>query len=567
MAEWNPTAGSVNQMQQFRALRRQQGIRRLGQVVGATAHTMRDPRMSGAEALAQRPAVDPDSFMSRREKMERGLQYAQTLQQEAQFNAAAMNEAANLSYREHEANRRAIIAAETALQESLDRLSSVNAQLANSRYLSERERLERERNNLRAISPRAQAWMDTTAAELETLRQGYAGVEFDTALNDAYGHLDDMSVVPPEARAALMAEATQRANNNPRFQQAASQLISESLGGVATTFEADELANVAAPLASAAGMPLDDLIERIDPVHRTRIESAISVQSEALSGIDQALHTNDGEYGAWLKREHGRSAAGQGRTHLDEAAVQGLDKVIQSGQEAKAAGDPKLFQARQLDKVGAGDTAAFSKAGEALGVDKAPPPAEAPATPGLRGAAEEALAPAPDQGHPAGAGPGDQMYGTAMTVMGIPGVTLSEDPTERALQALDLIEKYPEHPPLQQLRMEIFESPEFKAWEEARGVQGARPGWKLRKYNQENRRASRAGHQDAVRSYNEQRRQGIVREGTEEYREATMPGSTETPRERPALPDAADAPAKIGKGDLQSRRRAAAQRRAAALVR
>lgn len=50
---------------------------------------------------------------------------------------------------------------------------------------------------------------------------------------------------------------------------------------------------------------------------------------------------------------------------------------------------------------------------------------------------------------------------------------------------LDLIEQYPQHPPLMQMKMDMMANPEFQKWQQARGYTGEPDDWMWREFNRE----------------------------------------------------------------------------------
>lgn len=106
--------------------------------------------------------------------------------------------------------------------------------------------------------------------------------------------------------------------------------------------------------------------------------------------------------------------------------------------------------------------------------------------------------------------------------LGIPQLEKPSDPREQNLQAMELIEQFPELPPLQYARQQLVQSPQFAQYQQSRGYTDERETIKemvkeARQMDRENRRATR----EAAK---ENRRLGIVPDPeTEARREDNEP--------------------------------------------
>ena len=106
--------------------------------------------------------------------------------------------------------------------------------------------------------------------------------------------------------------------------------------------------------------------------------------------------------------------------------------------------------------------------------------------------------------------------------LGIPQLEKPSDPREQSLQAMELIERFPELPPLQHARQQLVQSPQFTQYQQSRGYTDERETIKemvkeARIMDRENRRTTR----EAAK---ENRRLGIVPDPeTEARREDNKP--------------------------------------------
>ena len=499
MAEYEMNPETMRQMQQFRALRRQQGVRTAGQAVGATAGVMQGER--APEALAARPIYDPNSMMSRREKMERQQPIMAQMQQADQFNAGSQNQAVNLAYSEHQAHLRAIIAANTARRGQDLNFEATNRSLATSRLIHEENQMEREFNGLKEMTARGAALVDGVSTNLQSMQQEYASVEYTNLLNEA--GIEDPAALSGEESTTYMRMALARAKQNPDYQNAAILAMTDAIGNSVFTLNDNEIANILPAVSQIAGVDESVIIENMpDEVMRQGVSSAIDRDSQHRADIHQAYTERTGDLSSVIRAEAERA----GMT-LDDKYAGALEGAIKNGEEAKLFGnDSARYTEALMEKAGI-DTGTFQKAGGELGAggdDKA-------VAPGALGAAEAQLK---ESAAAETAGGGEVPEGQPQMVMGIPNVVLSSDPTERSLQMMDMIEEYPEHPPLQQLKKDIYASDEFKKYAELRGYTGASPHLIFREMNKEYRGAQRKANKRFRQTRKANIDQGVV-EGRE----------------------------------------------------
>lgn len=121
--------------------------------------------------------------------------------------------------------------------------------------------------------------------------------------------------------------------------------------------------------------------------------------------------------------------------------------------------DKKVEWARRASATGGSDPAFDAVISAGLQGRQMAAQAQAPEIPG----------PGPEPGEPVEDFDNPELRDYQDSVLGIP-VKQASTAQERMTQLLDLIEQYPEHPPLQQAKMQIMASPEFKQYKSARGL-------------------------------------------------------------------------------------------------
>lgn len=433
--------------------RRRETAARTAQAVGGTAETMRTG-VSAAETFARRePQYDT---MSQKEKLAAQQPLVESLRKEETFYYGKALER-ELSYMaEQEKNYRAALQAAAQKYATMTSAAKARAQLQTRRLEHDIGLLRADKEKMLTASPQSQAEFNSLAAGVDAeLAQEKAQIV--QALKAAN---PDASAAEIEAAADQVVDATVPAK------------MVELVDGVTQGKEPGQARAIMQLMGSRYGVSMDDM--KAAPGGE-RLEA---LDAEVARLVEANVEEADTKRAEWAQR------AGQtfgGSREMDRLMAHGEQGAVRR-QATPVRGEAAPAVGTRVPRAEAPAAAeAFEAGAEEVRAGPVGGPPVAPGAPAgvayPRTPADPSLEPyrPPEAGEPVEAFDVEQQQQEAYqlpedSIYGLP-IKPAGTAAERTLQMLDLIEQYPEHPPLQQTKEALMSDPKFQQYKKDRGYE------------------------------------------------------------------------------------------------
>ena len=457
----------------FRQERKARNLRALGQGVSGLGRTMRGGPADIDEGFIRGGLEGEDAWMTSEEKRKE-LQPLELAMREEDFKRDQMelqqrmalmgfmqnayNEAARRADAQADRELRAAIANQQARMQAAGRRTTARSDT---------------RNGMQGVAERA-------AAEAEAIEAGVAMDAYHDAITANGMHIVTSSKEYREGRIydapVVSTKAVEAAEDAHKDEQALNPDIPDMDQDTAVNVAAENSRRI---LVNEAGYGVETelfQLQAADLGRRAREEAAEGRASHQTNGIDMAVQAHHGVEGASVER-----LSSEERVELNMALA---DSPLRGAQPSLADDDLANWERtrdRATSTTGAAvlssrrlieanpkafdptATAQIQEAHRLLGytVEKS---AEEAITAAQVQAGREGVAEAPAAEPPGGAEPEESW-------LGMPGMKKPSDPREASLQAIELIEQFPELPPLQEAKKQLMESTQFTQYKTKLGYE------------------------------------------------------------------------------------------------